>query len=163
MHSALHSPQISPGIRVFSWSIDTARIEDIYVDIWKKKKKKQKYLLLLCLWLSRKLPDVFQYVVPIQLAQKGFCEKPENWSSHPFLDCIPFYLTTWNCQFLPRILCLNTFIILSNFSLTWKIPFSLHYYFLKLIALVYISNQWSFFSQYPVLIPNLMAEIFPET
>ena len=129
----------------------------------KKKKNTQKYLLLLCLWLSRKLPDVFQYLVPIQLAQKGFCEKPENWSSHPFLDCIPFYLTTWNCQFLPRILCLNTFIILSNFSLTWKIPFSLHYYFLKLIALVYISNQWSFFSQYPVLIPNLMAEIFPET
>lgn len=127
-------PSDLSGIHVFSWSIDRARIEDT--------SEKKKYLLLLCLWLSTKLPTVSQYVVPIQLAQKGFCEKPEIWPSYPFLDYIPFYLTIWNCQFLPRILCLNIFIILSNFSLTWKIPFSLHYYSLNLIALVYISNQW---------------------
>lgn len=77
--------------------------------------------MLLCLWLSTKLPTVSQYVVPIQLACERFLWKARNLAHHPFLDYIPLYLTIWNCQFLPRILCLNIFIIsLSNFSLTWK-------------------------------------------
>lgn len=160
MHSALHCLQISLGIHVFSWPIDRARIEESYVDIWKKKQK-QVFVFALSL-TQQKASHCISICSPNPAGSERFLWKARNLAQPPILG---LYLVLSHYMELLVSSQDTLFEHFYNFkySLTWKIPFSLHYYTLNLIAFVYISNLWSFFSQYPVLIVNLMVEQFPET